>query len=319
MSTKRTERLMFASLSLTTFLQRAFVFFLLAVSTSLSQADLIIEFDFVPRETGDSVLSAENQAIFNDAGDFWEAVLTGYQDGDSRTVTVNAVGFDEGAMNGGITLGTAGPTGITSFRVGPERFTITTEGIARFNVNPAAISGSGGDDGLLDPLVIRHELGHILGFGTLWNVGFNNLYDEGSGVYTGENGLAAYQNEFDPNATFVPIELDGGDGTANGHLNEVRDNFAVENMTGPDSDPGDDAPAPTVLLGPNAGRSLDDALLSGVLSDDAFLTDTTLGIFQDLGFTTVDFRAVAVAIPEPNSAVLFVLLVGTALSRRCRS
>ena len=308
---------MFESLSLPKFLQRAFVFSLLAVSTSLSQADLIIDFDFAPQEAGDSVLTAENQAIFNDAADFWEAVLTGYQDGVSRTVTVNAVGFNEGIMNGGIILGEAGPTSATSFRDGPELFTIATEGIARFNVNPTALSAGGGNNGLLNPLVIRHELGHILGFGTIWNSGFNNLYDDGSGVYTGENGLAAYQNEFDPDATFVPIELDGGEGTADGHLNEVRDNFSDENVAGPDSDPGDDALAPTVLFGPNAGLSLDDALLSGVLSGDAFLTDTSLGIFRDLGFTTVDFRAVA--IPEPSSAVLLVLLTGTALSRRRRS
>ena len=128
---------------------------------------------------------------------------------------------------------------------------------------------------------------------------------------------AAYRNEFDPDADFVPIELDGGVGTANGHLNEVLDNFSDENEAGPDSDPGDDALAPTVLLGPNAGLSLNDALLSGVLSGDAFLTDTSLGIFQDLGFTTVDFRAVAIL--EPNSAVLFVLLAGTVLSRRRHS
>ena len=100
-------------------------------------------------------------------------------------------------------------------------------------------------------------------------------------------------------------------------MNEVLDNFSDENGAGPDSDPRDDALAPTVLLGPNAGLSLNDALLSGVLSGDAFLTDTSLGIFQDLGFTTVDFRAVAIL--EPNSAVLFVLLAGTVLSRRRHS
>ena len=61
---------MFASLTLPAFLQRTFIFSLLAVSTSLSQADLIIEFDFVPQEDGDLVLTAENQAIFNDAADF---------------------------------------------------------------------------------------------------------------------------------------------------------------------------------------------------------------------------------------------------------
>lgn len=90
---------------------------------------------------------------------------------------------------------------------------------------------------------------------------------------------AAYRNEFDPDADFVPIELDGGVGTANGHLNEVLDNFSDENEAGPDSDPGDDALAPTVLLGPNAGLSLDDALLSGVLSGDAFLTDIPRLVF----------------------------------------
>lgn len=295
----------------------AVVLALLVVNSS--QASLTIAFDFSagtePRT--DVVLAPENQAIFNSAAAFWETAITGYADGASRTVTINATAFDEGPVGGGITLGFAGPTTATSFLAGGTGFTTAATGIASFNINSAAVGApaAGNTQGLLNELTIRHEIGHILGIGTLWDFGFNDLYDDGTGQYFGANGLAAYQNEFDPSATFVPVELDGGPGTENGHWNEVNDNFAVENEPGFDSDPGDDVAAPTVRFGPNAGLSLDDELLSGVLSGSAFLSDTSLGAFQDLGFTTIPFQAIAV--PEPGSAVVLLLTcVGVTLRRR---
>lgn len=295
-------------------LQQVVVFSLLALSTNLSQAQLSINFNFTPQNPTELALSAANQTIFNDAAIFWESNLTGYQDGSSRTVSINATGFNQPAANGGIILGQAGPTGsLQNIFANGQGFSVVTQGNAQFNVNPAALNGGG----LLNPEVIRHEIGHILGFGTIFDFGFNDLYEDGTGIYTGANGLAAFQGEFDPNATFVPIELDGGPGTQDGHLNEVTDNFSEENALGFDSDPGDNATAPTVLFGPNAGLSLDDALLSGVLSGNSFLTDTTLGVFQDLGFTTVEFRSIPV--PEPSSTLLFVLATGAALSRRRRA
>ncbi len=56
--------------------------------------------------------------------------------------------------------------------------------------------------------VALHELAHAAGFGLLWSD--NGLYLPGSGAYTGAAGLAAYRAEFDPEATFVPVEISTG-------------------------------------------------------------------------------------------------------------
>jgi len=171
-------------------------------------------------------------------------------------------------------------------------------GNGSFNVHP--------DAGTLNPLTIAHEIGHALGIGTLWED--NEVYNDGDGgtgnrtlaggtpgQYMGAAALAAYQVEFDLTATFVPVELDGGPGTANGHWNEALDNFGTENVAGPDSDPGDG-----VFPGPSTagGLFLDDELMSGVLSGSAFLSNTTIQQLYDIGFNLTP-------IPEPS---LFGLL-----------
>ena len=48
-------------------------------------------------------------------------------------------------------------------------------------------------------------MGHALGFGTLWEA--NGLLDT-AGQYTGDSGLAAFQEEFDlkMTASFVPTD-----------------------------------------------------------------------------------------------------------------
>ena len=78
---------------------------------------------------------------------------------------------------------------------------------------------------LLD--VILHEMGHVLGIGTLWiskhlASGFN---------YTGANALAEYRIlSGNPSATSVPLETTGGSGTAGAHWSEAV--FNNELMTG---------------------------------------------------------------------------------------
>lgn len=248
-------------------------------------------------------VSIPNQSIFDAAVDFWEMAITGYADGGTRVVTINADTFSQAASGGGVTLGSARPNAIFF----AANHIVTSLGTASFNIHPDAVGGSG----LLNELTIRHEMGHILGIGTLWSSsgvgfpGFQELYDEGTGQYTGANALTAYNREFGQNGLFIPVELDGGPGTANGHWNEVLDNFSTENSPGFDADPGDGEAAPTVVSGINAGLSMDDALMTGVLSGSGFLSDTTLGSLQDLGYTTIDFNVSP--IPEPSSTVLIAL------------
>lgn len=228
-------------------------------------------------------------SAFSAAESFWESNLTGYRDPigsapDSVTINVN-LSFIDGLFN---TLGFAGPSSVDI----QGDFMETVSGEMTFDTADLDFMVTNG----VFQDVIRHEMGHVLGFGVLWDTAaildgtgitatFQQIYTNGSGQYTGNAALAAYQVEFgQPNATFIPVELDGGDGTANGHWNEVTDNFDIENIAGFDSDPGDDVVAPTIVGGVNTGESLDDDLMSGVLSG-TFLSNTTLASFNDIGFT----------------------------------
>jgi hypothetical protein len=121
--------------------------------------------------------------------------------------------------------------------------------------------------------VILHEMAHVMGFGTLWEL--NNVYVDGTGRYTGANALAAYRTEFNqPGATFVPVELGGGSGTANGHWDEV-DNGAGN--TGRVSALGD----------------IRFELMTGWLNTPSYISETTVQSFVDIGFVT--------AVPEPTT------------------
>ncbi len=74
--------------------------------------------------------------------------------------------------------------------------------------------------GLWDDIVM-HELMHVVGFGTLWEYGSRDLVD--GTLYVGPAGTSAYGGD-------IPIEQDGGSGTAGGHWDE--DTLDNELMTG---------------------------------------------------------------------------------------
>jgi hypothetical protein len=86
--------------------------------------------------------------------------------------------------------------------------------------------------------VIFHEMLHTLGFGTIWQV-LGLVEDIGGGDlrFTGENAIAAYETSFPEifaadEFAFrgVPVETDGGPGTAGGHWDEAA--FGNEILTG---------------------------------------------------------------------------------------
>lgn len=272
-------------------------------------ANAAMTFSVVFSAQADIDLSAADQALFTDGLNFWDDIIVDHLDGSSMNWVLNVDTFDTPASGGGITLGSAGPgrlvfsgivpgSGLGIGTIGLNRYLVSTGGNASFNVNPAA--------GALQAAVIRHEIGHALGIGTLWED--NEVYNDGvasnsnrtlagglAGQYVGASALAAFQAEFDSEATFIPVERDGGGGTANGHWNEVTDNFNKENALGFDADPGDGGPAPVSVDG-----SLDDELMTGVLSGSAYLSQTTIASLQDIGFEVV-------AVPEPSSTMLLAL------------
>eukprot|EP00934_Nitzschia_sp_Nitz4_P004146 Nitzschia sp. Nitz4//scaffold128_size63911//31137//32989//NITZ4_006220-RA/size63911-processed-gene-0.133-mRNA-1//-1//CDS//3329534835//4136//frame0 len=101
--------------------------------------------------------------------------------------------------------------------------------------------------------VMAHEMGHVLGIGTLWKS--NKLYNYPDGnLYFGPNVLKEWQSQgcslVDSGAPIV--ELDGGSGTAGGHFDEAC--FSNELMT-------------------------------GYVDDGMVLSNLTLGSLADLGYT----------------------------------
>jgi hypothetical protein len=125
---------------------------------------------------------------------------------------------------GGI-LGQAGPTAVWSATE------LTAAGQMQFD-SADAVNYLG--KGLWDDIV-THEMMHVLGFGSLWNYGANPLVSNYQ--YLGAAGLTAYQATLGNSAaTFIPVESDGGSGTAGSHWDDYT--FGNELMTGYINDDG---------------------------------------------------------------------------------
>src|SRR5204863_4051211 len=95
--------------------------------------------------------------------------------------------------------------------------------------------------------VVLHEMGHILGIGTLWS-DFGLLSGAGTSnpIFTGANATAQYNQIFGTSARGVPVEATGGQGTADSHWRETV--FTNELMTGW-AGPGTNLPLSRVTVG----------------------------------------------------------------------
>lgn len=233
-----------------------------------------------------SLLTVSQQTVFANAEHYWESVITGYLPGlGIASLNIDADGENIDGLYG--VLGYAGPT----FGIYQGGYLLATDGIMRFDTADLSFMETNGS--LFD--VILHEMAHVVGIGTLW--GYNGLYVDGSGQYTGANALAAYQLEYDPAATFVPVELGGGSGTANGHWNEVDGGSGSTGLVG--------------LLSGEASFGLDmkNELMTGWLNTPTYVSCTTRGGLVDLGYQTQACVAnvSTSSIPEPGNLALLSL------------
>jgi hypothetical protein len=140
-------------------------------------------------------LTILNNALAQAEG-MWESALIGYQPG----ISIGQVPITVFPTTSGLASASFSSTTNQGGKV------LTTSGFV--NINPLEIENFAnwqGDEpnglNFIDELM-AHEIGHVLGIGTLWD---DNGYYAFNFQYTGPFGLAAYRAEFDPNATFGPV------------------------------------------------------------------------------------------------------------------
>ncbi len=168
-------------------------------------------------------LTERQRAAFAAAADRWTRVVVGdLPEAEIEGETVDDVLIlAEGAdIDGtGQVLGQAGPTHLRPGSMLPARGEMTFDA-----ADLAALEA----EGTLDD-VIAHEMGHVLGVGTLWEQkGLLDGAGTGDPVFTGAGAVAEYAALGGDGP--VPVENTGGAGTAGGHWRESR--FGTELMSG---------------------------------------------------------------------------------------
>lgn len=182
--------------------------------------------------------NAHLKGIFRTAARRWQRIIVGDVPATTGTIPRNFCGnFGTPRFDGkiddllidvvlqpidgpGNVLGSAGPCAI---RLDDD---LSVYGIMFFDTDDLDFIDS---QGLLDEVVI-HEMGHVLGFGTLWNESRSLL--AGAGTRTPRFlGKAAIKNWRTLGGLGrLPVEQDGGPGTADAHWDE--ETFDNELMTG---------------------------------------------------------------------------------------
>jgi len=195
-------------------------------------------------------LTPSQQDIFHGAAKRWETVITGQDlgrvsftvDGQRISTTGVVIKASGTAIDGrGGVLGQAGPTMTRSSNGLP------CMGDMEFDIDDMAFMER---EGLLSN-VILHEMGHVLGVGTLWDRFIINYRTDPQ--YIGQNALAQYniirQARGLAPATSVPVENAGRprDGSYGGHWRESV--FDTELMTSIAERPGVGNPMSKITVG----------------------------------------------------------------------
>ena len=179
-----------------------------------------IEFDFA-----DDNLSNTQQAIVEDAGERWGEIIVGglpdVGDIDDLLIEVFTEDIDGNGDDGRNVIGQGNNTEVRSDSLLPY------EGFIRLDIADVDRLET---DGTLDELVI-HEIGHVLGVGTLWD-DFDLLTGAGGDDprFTGEGATREYNNIFGNDELSVPVENMGSSGTRDAHWRKA--DFDRELMTG---------------------------------------------------------------------------------------
>jgi len=172
-----------------------------------------------------SGLSSAQQAIFEQAALKWESIIVG----DLPNATYNGVVVDD-LLIGASSVAIDGVGGVLG-QAGPDRLrsgsSLPYHGVMEFDsadMNNMIANGT-----FLG--VILHEMGHVLGIGTIWSSrGLVAGAGTSSSRYIGAGAVAEYNAIFGVTGTSIPLETGGGSGTRDSHWRESL--FDTELMTG---------------------------------------------------------------------------------------
>jgi hypothetical protein len=176
-------------------------------------------------------LSAKQKAAFKHAANRWtraiigdlpDVILDGQKINNLRISAQGAPIDGEGGV-----LGQAGPGFLRPKNAGAAAFLPATGEMQFDTADLDAMEA----DGTLDD-VITHEMGHVIGIGTIWT---NKKLLKGSNTsnptFIGTNAMREYGKlRSAPGPLPVPVENKGGEGTANSHWRDAI--FDAELMTG---------------------------------------------------------------------------------------
>ncbi len=179
--------------------------------------------------------------------------------GPAITITVD---FSVLTLGDGV-LGQAGWTGTTVLdgKVYPYRG-IVQMNISNWQYQKDVIKK---DKYSLAYYTVLHEIFHVFGIGTLWD----SLVSD-SREYTGVNALREYRNVIgNQQLEFIPIEDDGGIGTADGHPEEGTGVVRMKNG----------------ITYPGLDRELMTGYSESVDDEPMILSRITAGFMEDLGYT----------------------------------
>jgi len=181
-------------------------------------------------------LTATQKAAFKKAADRWTKVIVGDLPSvmvggeliDDLLIEAKGIAIDGSA---GI-LGQAGPTNLRPASAGASAF-LPAKGIMQFDT--ADLADMEADGTLVD--VITHEMGHVIGIGTIWEEkGVLAGAGTSNPTFTGARAKKAFGILKGKGPTPVPVENTGGEGTADSHWRESV--FKNELMSGFIAAPG---------------------------------------------------------------------------------
>jgi hypothetical protein len=179
------------------------------------------------------------RTAFETAASKWQGIIIGDVPNSSGTIPARSCGnsFKTPSFSGevgdvlidvllqpidgpGSILGAAGPCLVRNADL------LTVYGLMFFDTDDLAFLLQ---NNILDEVVV-HEMGHVLGIGSLWNFGRNLRQGTAADPrFVGPNGVAGY-NDVGGRGGSIPVEEDGGPGTALSHWDE--ETFDEELMTG---------------------------------------------------------------------------------------